>query len=87
MKTIKQFLHRVTWFFVGTNTRTANTVCVTLIASIALASCASETIVTTKRPDGKETITVTKKQPPSDGIVTTITNALLGGFLNVFQTK
>lgn len=57
-----------------------------LIAAALLSSCATETIVTTKRPDGKETTTVTTKKP-SEGIVTAGFNALLGGFLNVFQAQ
>jgi hypothetical protein len=56
------------------------------IALSALVSCASTTTVTTKTPDGKVTTTVTEKRPPSDGVVTVVTNALLGGFLNVFQS-
>lgn len=54
-----------------------------LIAAAALSSCATETIVTTKRPDGKETITVTKKQP-SEGIVTKLFKGFMDGVLHTF---
>jgi len=59
---------------------------VLVLLPILLVSCASETITTVKTPDGKETTTIVSKKP-QEGIVTAITNALLGGFISVFQTK
>jgi len=57
-----------------------------ILTAIALASCSTTTTTTTTLADGKSVTTVVKKEP-NEGIVTTITNALLGGFLNVFQAK
>ena len=56
-----------------------------LAASIALASCNTTTTTTTQRLDGK-TVTVVVQRQTNDGVITTITNALLGGFLTVFQS-
>lgn len=58
-----------------------------ILAAIALSSCASETITTVKRPDGKETITVTKKQPPSDGIVTMLFKGFMDAVLHTFISE
>lgn len=86
MKTTLLILIDAARFLVGTNARTANTACVTVIASMAFASCATETVTTTKRPDGKETTTVVSKKP-TEGLITSAMNLMVGGFLNTFQSK
>ena len=57
------------------------------IFALLLTSCASQTTTTITRPDGKLITTVVERKAPSDGVITIITNALLGRFLTVFQSK
>jgi len=52
-----------------------------------LVSCASETIVSTTTPDGKTTTTVTKKTPPSEGLVLGIFNTMFKGFLSALSSN
>ena len=57
-----------------------------ILVSVLLSACNTTTTTTTQLSGGK-TVTVVTEKKASEGVITAITNAVLGGFLSVFESK
>lgn len=57
----------------------------TAVLALMLPACNTTTTTTTTSKDGKS-VTVVVKREASEGVITTVANTLLGGFLSAFQS-